>query len=136
MVFCGFGESTLRLDIMKEVARRLKALGIGRIRLDTDGLANLVYGRDVTPDIAGLIDAISVSLNAPDEETYRRLCRPGIAGNAHAAAKDFIRRVKVHVPEVTATVVGLPTLDVQACRRMVEDDLGARFRVRDYDDVG
>ena len=136
VVFCGFGESTLRLDVMKEVARRLKALGIARIRLDTDGLANLVYGRDVTPELAGLIDAVSVSLNAPDEATYRTLCRPGVAGNAHAAAKEFIRRVKEHVPEVVGTVVGLPTLDLEACRRIVEDELGAALRVREYDVVG
>jgi len=136
IVFCGYGESTLRLDAMKEVARRLKALGVKRIRLDTDGLANFVYGRDVTPELEGLVDAVSVSLNTPDEESYNRICRPGRPGNAYEGAKEFIRRVKRVVPEVTVTAVGLPNLDAEAVRRMAEEELGVRFRCREYNIVG
>lgn len=136
IVFCGFGESTLRLEMMKEVARRLKALGVKRIRLDTDGLANFVYGRDVTPELKGLIDAVSVSLNATDERAYNKLCRPSKDGNAYEGVKDFIRRVKLVVPEVTATVVTVPNLDVEKARRIVEDELGVTFRAREYTVLG
>jgi TatD DNase family protein len=136
IVFCGYGETTLRLDTMKEVARRLKKLGVRRIRLDTDGLANFVHERDVTPELDGLIDALSVSLNAPDAETYTRICRPSKPGNALEAVKDFIRRAKAHVPEITATAVGMPNLDVEACRGIAEVDLGVMFRCREYNVVG
>lgn len=136
IVFCGYGESTLRWETMKEVARRLKAVGVKRIRLDTDGLANLVYGRDVTPELADLIDAISVSLNAADERTYAKLCRPSKDGNLYEAVKDFIRRVRRIVPEVTATVVTVPNLDVEKCRRVAEEELGVKFRAREYTVLG
>jgi TatD DNase family protein len=66
VVFCGFGEATLRLDVLKEVAKYLKREK-KKVRLDTDGLANLVHGRNVLPELSGLIDSVSVSLNAPDD---------------------------------------------------------------------
>ena len=136
VVFCGYGEPTLRLEEIKETARRLRAAGVKRIRLNTDGLANFVYERDVTPELDGLIDAVCVSMNAPDEATYNKLCRPGKVGNAYQGMKDFIVRAKAHIPEVTATVVGLPKLDVESCRRIVEDELGVAFRLREYNEVG
>lgn len=136
VVFCGYGESTLRFETMKEVARRLRKLGAKRIRLDTDGLANFVYERDVTPELAGLIDAISVSLNAPSAEMYTRICRPGKEGNAYEGVKDFIRRVKQYVPDVTTSVVAMPKVDVDACKHIAEKELGVTFVARDYNVVG
>jgi TatD DNase family protein len=136
VVFCGYGESTLRLETMKEVAGRLRRMGMNRIRLDTDGLANFVYERDITPELAGLIDAVSVSLNAPDAETYKRVCRPGKEGDAWLGVQDFIRRVKQHVPEVTASMVAMPRVDVEKTRHIAEDELGVDFRARDYNVMG
>jgi TatD DNase family protein len=135
IVFCGFGEPTLRLDLLLEIARGLHD-GNRRVRLDTDGLASLVHGRDVAAELGGVIDAVSVSLNAPDAATYARLCPSAYGEKAHAAVLAFIRSAKRHVGDVTATVVGLPGLDVEACRRLAERDLGVRFRVRDYNRVG
>ncbi len=136
VVFCGFGEPTLRLDMMLEVATELKKSGVKRIRLDTDGLANHVYERDVTPRFAGLIDEVSVSMNAPDEVTYAKICRPGKPEGAWSGVLDFIRCVKQHVPSVTATVLAMPSMDIEASRRIAEDELGVSFRVREYDVVG
>ncbi len=135
VVFCGFGEPLLRLDTVKEVARWLKSKGI-RVRIDTDGLANLVHGRNILPELEGLVDAISVSLNAPDEETYSRYCISRYGKEAYRAVKDFIREAKRYIPEVTATVVALPGLDIEACRKVAEEELGVRFRVREYNVVG
>ena len=71
VVFTGFGEPTRRLEVVLELTRRLEAAGVGRIRLDTDGLASLREGRDVPPLLAAAgLDAVSVSLNAPDAATY------------------------------------------------------------------
>ena len=134
VVFCGLGEPTLRLEDLKETARRLKIQG-ARVRLNTDGLANRVYGRDVTPELEGLVDAVSISLNAQDEATYARHCRPPMSG-AHAEVLDFVRRVKTHVPEVTLSAIdGLKRVDIDACREIAEE-LGVHFRRRLLDRVG
>ena len=75
IVFCGYGEPLIRLETLKKIAAFLKEKGC-YIRIDTDGLANLFHGRDVLPELKGLIDKINISLNAPDEKTYVKLCRP------------------------------------------------------------
>jgi TatD DNase family protein len=136
VVFTGLGEPTRRLDVLLELTRRLKAAGAARVRLDTDGLANLREGRDVTPELAAAgLDAAVVSLNAPDAATYARLCPNRFGEAAWQAARDFIRAALRHVPEVHASFVAVPGLDEAACRRVAES-LGARFRWRPYDRVG
>ncbi|OQY18149.1 MAG: radical SAM protein, partial [Desulfobacteraceae bacterium 4572_35.1] len=65
VVFCGYGEPLLRLELVKEIAAWLKQRQV-KVRINTDGQANLVYDRDITPELSGLIDEISISLNAPD----------------------------------------------------------------------
>ena len=100
VVFCGYGEPTLRLDALLLLGRELKAAR-PPLRLNTDGLANLVYGRDITPDLAGIIDRVSVSLNAPDAETYARACPSRFGTAAYGAVKEFIRAARRHIPEVT-----------------------------------
>ncbi len=134
VVFCGFGEPLLRLDDVLALARELRRRGARRLRVNTDGLASLVHGRDVVAELAGTVDAVSVSLNAPDAATYDRLCRPGVDG-AYDAVVAFLRAAAGRIPEVTATVVAVPGLDVDACRRLAES-LGVGFRVRDYNEVG
>lgn len=135
VVFCGFGEPTLRLEVILEVARWIKGHGGQRVRLNTDGLANLVHRRDVTPAFSGLIDAVSVSLNAPDEATYNKHCHPSLEG-AWSGLLAFIQAVRAHVPEVTATAIdGLPGVDIAACRALAST-LGVGFRPRKLDRVG
>ncbi len=136
VVFTGFGEATRRLDVVLDVTRRLDAAGVGRIRLDTDGLASLREGRDVVPDLAAAgLDAVSVSLNAPDADTYARLCPSRYGASAFPAVKEFIRSAVRHLPEVSASAVAVPGLSEEACRAVAED-LGARFRWRAYDAIG
>ncbi len=134
VVFCGLGEPLLRLDDVLVLARELRRRGARRVRVNTDGLASRVHGRDVAAELAGVVDAVSVSLNAPDAATYDRLCRPGVDG-AYDAVVAFLRAAAGRIPEVTATVVAVPGLDVDACRRVAEG-LGVGFRVRDYNEVG
>jgi TatD DNase family protein len=135
VVFCGFGEPLLRWDVVREVARALKARG-ARVRINTNGQSRLFLGRDILPEMAGIVDALSVSLNAPDAARYARICRPEGGEAAYEAVKDFIRDARRHVPSVTASVVALPNLDVEACRRIAEDELGVAFRVRPFNEVG
>lgn len=134
IVFCGLGEPTLRLPAVLAVAGRLHDQG-ARLRLNTDGLASLVHGRDVTPELNGRIDALSVSLNAQNAEVYARHCRPRIPG-AYAAMLDFIRRARRFIPHITVTAIdGLPGVDIAACAE-IADGLGVHFRRRVLDDVG
>ncbi len=134
LVFCGLGEPTLRLQVMLEVARRMKRRG-ARIRVNTDGLANLVHGRDVTGEFAGVVDALSISMNAHDEATYERHCRPQRPGSFEAML-EFARRAREHVPEVTLTAIdGLEGVDIPACRDLA-GRLGVGFRRRVLDVVG
>jgi TatD DNase family protein len=134
VVFCGLGEPTTRLDLVVRIAGELRAAGI-RTRLDTDGLACLREGRDVTADIARVFDAVSVSLNAADAETYQRLCPSPYGASAWHAVVGFLRAAVAAIPDVTATVVAYPGLDVEAARRLAEG-IGARFRARPYNIVG
>jgi TatD DNase family protein len=135
IVFCGFGEPLLRLDTVKIVAAELKKRG-ARIRIDTDGQANLVYGRNILPELKGLVDAISISLNAESAEKYHRLCRSPFGEEGYRGILEFIRQAKKVIPEVIATVIDMPGVDVPACRRIVEEELGVKFKVRAFDEVG
>ncbi|MFQ5735333.1 MAG: YchF/TatD family DNA exonuclease [Thermodesulfobacteriota bacterium] len=134
IVFCGFGEPLIRLDLVKQVGMYLKRRGC-RIRIDTDGLANLVHGRNVLPELM-FVDTISVSLNAPDSETYQRLIKTPFGENSYPAILYFLREAKKYIAKVVASVVAVPGLDIEACRKVAEDDIGVAFRVREYDTVG
>jgi len=135
VVFCGFGEPTLRLDVLKRVAQAVKQRWRLPVRLDTNGHGSAIAGRDIAGDLAGLVDTVSVSLNAADAETYERLCRPTLP-NAFEAVCAFIRACKGRIPDVRATAVAVPGLDTEPVRRLAEDELGARFRARAYNEVG
>lgn len=134
VVFCGFGEPLIRLDLVKQLGKHLKRRGC-RIRIDTDGLANLVHGRNVLPELM-FVDVISVSLNAPDSETYQELVKTPFGDNAYPAILYFLREAKKYITKVVASVVAVPDLDVEACRRVAEDEIGVAFRVREYNTVG
>ncbi|MHB8415560.1 MAG: TatD family nuclease-associated radical SAM protein [Acidiferrobacteraceae bacterium] len=134
VVFCGFGEPTLRLDAVLVLGRTLRRRHL-QVRLNTDGLASLRHRRDVTPDLAGAIDTVSISLNAQDEETYTRHCLPPGPG-AYPALLDFAARAVRHVPTVTLSAIeGLDGVDVAACRHIAAT-IGAGFRTRLLDRVG
>jgi TatD DNase family protein len=134
IVFCGFGEPTLRLYDVLNVAGTLRARG-GTIRINTDGLANLIYGRDVTPDLEGIVDALSVSMNAQDADVYDRHCRPKQAGS-YDAMLDFVDLARHYVPQVTITAIdGLQGVDIVACKRIAEK-MGVGFRRRVLNEVG
>ena len=134
IVFCGYGEPTLRLDVIKTVAAEVKKQG-GKVRIDTNGHGNLIHKRNILPELAGLVDAVSVSLNAQNAELYEKISQPKFGPATYEAVKDFIAEATKYIPSVTATVVTVPGVDVEACRRITEE-LGAKLRVREYNVVG
>jgi TatD DNase family protein len=133
IVFCGYGEPLLRLDTVKNVARWIKQRG-GRVRVNTNGQGNLIHGRNILPELEGLVDSISISLNAHDAETYNKICKPSYP-EAFEAVTGFIRNSKKVIPEVSITVVTVEDVDMEKCRKIAEES-EAGFRVRRLDVVG
>ncbi|ACH39063.1 magnesium-dependent deoxyribonuclease, TatD family, and radical SAM domain iron-sulfur oxidoreductase [Citrifermentans bemidjiense Bem] len=134
VVFCGYGEPLVRLDLVKEVAAELKRRGI-KVRINTDGQANLVHGRNILPELAGLVDVLSVSLNAANAEDYQRLCNTPFGAAGFQGVCDFLREAPKHVPQVTASAVTVPGLDVGKVRELALS-LGVDYREREYAEVG
>lgn len=134
VVFCGYGEPTLRLKPLLAVAAEVKRLG-GRVRVNTDGLANLVHKRNVLPEMGAHIDALSVSMNAQDETVYQRHCAPALPGS-YQAMLAFLQQAPTYIGDVTATAIdGLEGVDIAACERLA-GRLGVGFRRRTLDVVG
>ena len=134
LVFCGFGEPTYRLDDALWLIDELKKRGpVPPVRINTNGHANLIWGRDVTPELAGRFDVVSVSLNAPTAERYCALTRPRAGEAAWEALLDFTKKAARYVPDVCMTIVdkGLEPGELEACKALAES-LGARLRVRAY----
>jgi TatD DNase family protein len=130
VVFCGFGEPTYRLDLISEVGRALREQHQW-VRLNTNGQAALIAGRDPLPDLEGAVDCVSISMNAPDALTYEALCRPTFGQAAYPAVRAFAEACVGRFPEVVLTVVGFTLSDEDIDRsEAVAERLGAEFRVR------
>lgn len=136
IVFCGYGEPIIRLKELRETARRLKDKGARWIRLNTNGHGNLIHKRPVAGELKGLIDEVSVSLNTPDAQQYLEICRPAFGLETYDSIKQFIRECRDEGLRVVATVVAMTGVDIEACRKVAEEELKVPYRVRTYDDVG
>ena len=136
VVFCGYGEPVLRLVELLQVARQLKERKARWIRLNTNGHGNLIHRRSVAPELKGWVDEVSVSLNTPTAEQYLEVCRPVFGLATYEAIKTFIRECRDAGIRVTATVVAMDGIDLEACRRVATQDLKVNYRVRTYNDVG
>jgi len=133
VVFCGYGEPFIRFDIVKELSLWIKQKG-GKVRINTNGHGCLINKRNILPEISGLVDSISISLNAQDEETYKKICRPLIK-DAYKGVIQFIKESKKYIPEVRITVVDIEGVDIVKCKEIAEQ-LGVDFMVRKLDIVG
>jgi TatD DNase family protein len=129
IVFCGYGEPTIRMEVMKTVARWVKARG-GRTRLNTNGHGSVINKRDILPELVGLLDAISVSLNATEPGEYGRLMR--IDGPTFfAAMMEFTVEAVKLFPKVVMTIVDLPGIDKERAQ-VIAEGIGAEFSMRPY----
>lgn len=138
IIFCGYGEPLLKLDLLKEVATYIRnKYPSTKIRVNSNGHANAIYKRNVAPELKPLIDDISISLNASTEEEYNELSQPNIQG-AYDAVKDFIKSCTEAGISTTASVVENYKgrhLDLETCEK-IATDLGAKFRVREWIPAG
>ena len=130
-VFCGFGEPTIRLDALLEVAKEIKARG-GVTRINTNGQANLIHKRDVTGELAGAVDKINVSLNEATAEAYAALCRPAFGEAAFAALQDFARKCAERGIDTWFSVVDIIGEEKIALCRAIAERCGVTLRVRPY----
>jgi TatD family-associated radical SAM protein len=134
IVFCGFGEPTFRHDDIIWLVDELKSRGkIPPVRINTNGHGSLINGRDITPELKGRIDTVSVSLNGDTAEDYIAVTRPKDGEEAWEAMLDFTRKSTQYVPNVIMTIVNKDKTqeDIENCRSFAQS-LGARLRVREY----
>ena len=135
LVFCGFGEPLERLADVCTVVDTLKQKYPSlKVRVNTIGLANLIYERDVTPELEGRVDTISISLNAPNEEEFLELTRSRFGIKSYEALKEFAVLAKRYVPNVVMTVVEqvMPEEKIKKCQQIC-DELGVTLRVRPFE---
>ena len=138
IIFCGYGEPLLKLDILKEVAEYIKKhYPDTKIRVNTNGHANFVYKKNIVPELKGLIDEFSVSLNGATSEEYDELSQPKFEG-AYDEVKKFIKACSDENIDVVASVVeGYKGrhIDLEKCEKIAAD-LGAKFRAREWIENG
>lgn len=136
IVFCGYGEPTERLDALLEAAKFIRSRWPDvKVRVNTNGLSDLIAGIPTASMFAGLVDEVSISLNTDDPVEYLTMCRPKFGAAAYPAMLKFAEEAAKCVPSVVMTVVGEPVTSAskqERCRRICES-IGARLRVRPYE---
>ena len=132
IVFCGYGEPACRWDDMMWLCDQLRAHGSHFIRINTNGLAELITGRRASLELDGRVDAVSISLNASTAEKYDKLCHSKFGLEAFSAILRFTAGAVLNVPHVRMTVVStMPKEEIDACRKVCES-VGADFYIREY----
>ena len=134
IVFCGYGEPTERLDVLLETARYIKSKYNIPIRINTNGLSDLIWGRSTAPQLKGLIDVVSISLNATNKEDYLKTVRPKFGIGSYDAMLQFAKDCTRYVPEVVMTIVDVVTTpeEQEQCKEIARS-VGAKLRIRPYE---
>ena len=138
IVFCGYGEPTYRLDDLLWLVDQLKERfgdALPPVRINTNGHANLIHGRDVCPDLKVRIDTLSISLNADNAADYTALCHPQQGEQAYQAMLDFARTSAHYVPNVVLTIVDKDKTpeEIEHCKQIAAS-LGVTLRIRSFID--
>lgn len=129
VVFCGYGEPLLRLPKIIEIAKHLKKVE-KKVRINTNGQADLIWKRRVAAELAGLVDAVSISLNAGTKYRYQELCESEFGTDAYDSIISFAKDCVSFLPEVTLTVVNLISAsEIEKCA-LIAKEVGAKFKVR------
>lgn len=128
IVFCGYGEPTIRWEVVKDIAKYVKDNG-GQTRLNTDGHGNFINKKDITPELKDLIDTVSISLNSVNPKQYAQLMN--VDTELHAEMIDFAKEAN-KFSHVVMTIVGLNEVDSEAAKKFVTEEMGVDFREREY----
>ncbi len=131
LVFCGYGEPTCSLDNLLAAAAYAKEKYNVKIRLNTNGLANLYHKRNVMPELAEVIDSVSISLNAPTAEKYQEVTRPQFE-NAFSAMLEFSSLAQEAFEHTQLSIVDvLPEEEIRECQR-IADERGIFLKIRKF----
>lgn len=135
VVFCGFGEPTERLDDMLEVCKFIKDKYNMPIRVNTNGLGDLIWKKDTAPDFKGLVDTVSISLNTPNPQRYLELTRSKFGIESFDAMIKFAKNVRQYVPNVVLSTVSttLTEDEERQCDKICRD-IGVTYRIRPWED--
>ena len=135
IVFCGFGEPTEAFDVLKKVAEFIKSKYNKPIRLNTNGIGSLINKRNIAPELKGLIDTVSISLNNPDPEEYAKLVRSKYGVKSFQEMIDFAKECKKYVPNVVMSTVDttISHEEEKKCKEIC-DEVGAVYRIRPWED--
>lgn len=135
VVFCGFGEPTERFDDLIKVAAFVKEKYGKKIRINTNGVGSLINGRDIAPEMKGLIDTVSISLNNPHKDEYLSLVRSKFGEQSFDAMLDFAKECTKYIPNVVLTTVDTTIShgEEEECRRICES-IGATYRIRPWEE--
>lgn len=138
ITFCGYGEPTLRFDVLIKTAKYIKENFLSsKIRLNTNGHGSFSNKRNIVPEMKGLVDEVSISLNAQNETLYKSISKPQIE-NAYNIMLDFAREcVKYDIPTTMSVVVGYKNfeIDVDECEKIAHN-IGAKFKIRKWEENG
>lgn len=139
VVFCGYGEPTLKIEILKEVAGFLrKTYPNKKIRINTNGQANFVFGRDIVSEIAPLIDKVSISLNSDNAKQYQELSQSKFGEEIYEEVKKFAKMcVNAGIETDLSIVIGYKDyeINIENCKK-IASDIGANLRIREWLDEG
>lgn len=131
LVFCGYGEPTCALENLIASAAYAKEKYNIKIRLNTNGLANLYHKRNVVPELAKVIDSVSISLNAPTAEKYQEVTRPQFE-NAYFGMLEFASLAKEAFSHTQLSIVDvLPEEEIKECQR-IADERGIYLKIRKF----
>ena len=130
IIFCGYGDALIRLPEVIEIAKWLKSKNV-RVRINTAGLANRYHEKNILPQLKGLIDVISISLNGSNPQEHNKLNNPMFKEDSFNEIVKFAEAAKEYIPTVVVTAVELPGLDVSKVKEIAKS-IGVHFRVRPY----
>lgn len=132
VIFCGYGEPMLQYEVLTQAAKYIKENSNNKVRINTNGHANRAAGKDITPLLEGIVDCISISLNAENAEKYNEICVCDYGEDGFYEMLDFAKKASKYVPEVVLSVVDVIGSDeIEECRKIAEKT-GVQFRVREY----
>ncbi|ADQ03809.1 Radical SAM domain protein [Caldicellulosiruptor owensensis OL] len=133
IVFCGYGEPLIKLDVVIEVAKKLKEISSVPLRVNTNGHASYIHKKNVPQLLSGFIDRISISLNAPDKEKYNEICRP-FDKDIYDHVIEFIKESRKYIKEVWVSCVDIISKEeIEECKKIAHK-LGVNFKLRAYEE--
>ncbi|MDY5023262.1 MAG: TIGR04100 family radical SAM protein [Blautia sp.] len=132
VVFCGYGEPTMALDNLIAVSRYIRERYSFKLRLNTNGLGDLIHKRSVAKEVCEAVDCVSISLNMPDAKSYTAIVHPAYGEKSFDAMLTFAQDCHQYLEDVRFTVVDVIGEENVKKSQELADSLGIPLRVRVY----